>query len=146
MAEEIGKIDSKEDTAGEKICQILELPIAFHQEDLYDFLDESYEKIYLHGEKFEIPLKKGNVTYIGLTKPVIVIRSKSIVDWEKNKINIVNCVFDKNYLALVNKDRQKQECSDFYHKIQKENPDKKYRPFEELYELALSIVKAQQNG
>lgn len=146
MAEEVEKIDSKEADAGEKVCKILELPIAFHQEDLYNLLDESCEKIYLYGEKFEIPLSKGHVTYIGLTKPVVKIRSKQIVDWKKKQITIQNCVFDSKYLALTSKEQQKQECKDFYDKILKESPYKDYRPFEELYELALSIVNRQQNG
>lgn len=146
MAEEIKTINIKEDTAGETLCKILDLPIAFNQENLYEFLDEAYDKIYLHGKKFEIPLKKGNVTYIGLTKPVVVIRSKNIVDWEKNKITIIDCVFDDKYLALVNKEHQKQECREIYEKIQKQNPDRTYQLFEDLYELAMNIVKGQKNG
>lgn len=43
--------------------------VAFSQEDLLAILKEGKSKIYLCGEKFEIPMPNKGVTYIGLDEP-----------------------------------------------------------------------------
>ena len=40
--------------------------VAFSQEELSDLLDEGVDTIYLCGNDFYIPTRKGNITYIGV--------------------------------------------------------------------------------
>lgn len=75
--------------------------IAFDQDELYDLLDENITTIYLCGEKFSIPLAKQYVTYIGINHPMVVIRSKVEVAWEKKHICVENVVFDSKYQEVL---------------------------------------------
>lgn len=59
--------------------------IAFTQDDLYDFLDDGQNKIYLCGEKFEVPISVQNVTYVGIGEPLVVIRLKGIMNLEEER-------------------------------------------------------------
>ena len=59
--------------------------IAFTQDDLYDFLDAGENKIYLCGEKFEVPISVQNVTYVGIGEPLVVIRLKGISNLEEER-------------------------------------------------------------
>ena len=43
--------------------------VAFDQDELFDLLDEDKKYIYLCGEKFNIPLGKSGVRYIGVNNP-----------------------------------------------------------------------------
>ena len=84
--------------------------IAFNQDELYDFLDEDADTIYLYGEKFSIPLAKEGVSYIGINQPMVVIDSKVEVNWVKKNISVDNVVFDQKYQEVVynaNKEREK---------------------------------------
>jgi len=84
--------------------------VAFNQDELYDFLDEDADTIYLCGEKFSIPLAKEGVRYIGINQPIVVIDSKVEVDWVKKNILVENVVFDQKYQEVVdnaNKEREK---------------------------------------
>ena len=80
--------------------------IAFNQDELYDFLDEDADTIYLCGEKFSIPLAKEGVRYIGINQPIVVIDSKVEVDLVKKNISVENVVFDQKY-KLVETNTQK---------------------------------------
>ena len=75
--------------------------IAYDQDDLYDLLDSGAETVYLYGEKFYIPLGKGNVSYIGINEPVAVISSEKAVDFSEKGITFENCVFNEEYAQLV---------------------------------------------
>ena len=84
--------------------------VAFNQDELYDFLDEDTDTIYLCGEKFSIPLAKEGVSYIGINQPMLVIDSKVEVNWVKKNISVDNVVFDQKYQEVVynaNKEREK---------------------------------------
>ena len=84
--------------------------VAFNQDELYDFLDEDADTIYLCGEKFSIPLAKEGVSYIGINQPMVVIDSKVEVNWVKKNISVDNVVFDQKYQEVVdntNKEREK---------------------------------------
>lgn len=59
--------------------------IAFTQDDLYDFLDAGENKIYLCGEKFEVPISVQNVTYVGIGEPLVAIRLKGIMNLEEER-------------------------------------------------------------
>jgi hypothetical protein len=84
--------------------------VAFNQDELYDFLDEDSDTIYLCGEKFSIPLAKEGVSYIGINQPTVVIDSKVEVNWAKKNISVENVMFDQKYQEVVdnaNKEREK---------------------------------------
>ena len=83
--------------------------IAFHQDELYDFLDEDTDTIYLCGEKFSIPLAKEGVSYIGINQPMVVIDSKMEVNWVKTNISVDNVVFDQKYQEVVDKVNKERE-------------------------------------
>ena len=82
--------------------------IAFNQDELYDFLDEDADTIYLCGEKFSIPLAKEGVRYIGINQPIVVIDSKVEVDWVKKNIIVENVVFDWKYQIVVERSNKKE--------------------------------------
>ena len=95
--------------------------IAFDQDDLYNLLDENAEEIYLCGERFSVPVSKGNTKYIGITDNVIVvIESKKVIDFEEKAISFINCRFDDKYESLLNSP-EKTELS-----VGKENNANKY--------------------
>ncbi|MBP9625958.1 MAG: hypothetical protein KBE01_01695 [Synergistaceae bacterium] len=77
--------------------------IAFEQEDIFDFLDDGREEIYLCGASFSIPLGKKKVTYIGINNPLVVIGSSEPVDLEEKGICIQNCQFDEKYRQVLEK-------------------------------------------
>ena len=84
--------------------------VAFNQDELYDFLDEDSDTIYLCGEKFSIPLAKEGVSYIGINQPTVVIDSKVEVNWAKKNISVENVMFDQKYQEVMdnaNKEREK---------------------------------------
>jgi|GEM_PF-1044077 len=83
--------------------------IAFNQDELYDFLDEDTDTIYLCGEKFSIPLAKEGVSYIGINQPMVVIDSKMEVNWVKKNISVDNVVFDQKYQEVVDKVNKERE-------------------------------------
>ena len=77
--------------------------VAFDQDDLYDLLDEDVNEIYLCGNKFTIPIAKGNIKYVGiLDKVTVVINSKEPVDFNSRGIIFENCVFDEKYAGILN--------------------------------------------
>lgn len=79
--------------------------VAMDQDELFDILDESPEKVYLYGDKFEIPFGKKNISYIGINKPLVIIdKSKYSEDFEENGISFRNVEFEEgafqtHYLA-----------------------------------------------
>lgn len=76
--------------------------VAFNQDELYDLLDMAETNIFLCGEKFNIPINKNNMVYIGINKPIIYIASKEYIDFDKRDIHIVGCEFDDKYKEVLN--------------------------------------------
>ena len=75
--------------------------VAFDQDELYDLLDEDEKEIYLCGDRFSIPLSVKGVSYKGINNPVVVIDSKTEVDWLAKEIILEGVTFDKKYQAVV---------------------------------------------
>lgn len=122
--------------------------VAFDQDDLYDLLDENVNEIYLCGNKFTIPIAKGNIKYVGiLDKVTVVINSKEPVDFNSRGITFDNCVFDENYAKLLKKKETEK-------KVEKEDKintsDSKYnsvwsKAFNEYYRYDDSDVNSDQH-
>ena len=121
-AERILKL--KEYTDDGKYEKVIDL-VAFDQDELYDLLDEGADTIYLCGEKFSIPLAKEGMSYIGINQPMVVINSKTEVDWIEKNISVENVVFDPKYQAVL----------DSANKVK-----------EELYKKAVEEVKKDSIG
>ena len=49
--------------------------VAMNQDELYDILDEGTEKVYLCGDRFEIPTGRRNVCYIGINSPLVILEN-----------------------------------------------------------------------
>lgn len=92
--------------------------VAFNQEELADLLDNEVNSIYLCGDKFNIPLRIENITYIGVNNPIVNINSNNIVNFEEKKIEFKNIKFNKEYENLLNnlneKDTENKTCSKVY--------------------------------
>ncbi len=70
--------------------------VAMDQDELFDILDESPEKVYLYGDKFEIPFGKKNISYIGINKPLVVLeKEKGISLYSDNGIKFNSVKFEK---------------------------------------------------
>ena len=65
--------------------------VAFDQEDLADLLDDGQKKIYLCGERFDIPVSQRGVHYKGITTPVIHLTGKLPEGMEETGITFENC-------------------------------------------------------
>lgn len=83
--------------------------VAFDQDELYDLLDEEADTIYLCGKKFSIPLAKEGVSYIGINQPMVVINSKTEVDWIEKNISVENVVFDPKYQVVLDSANKMKE-------------------------------------
>ena len=78
--------------------------VAMDQDDLYDILDEGTDIIYLYGEKFEIPIFKNNILYIGVNKPIIVFETnKTYYDYDIANISFKNTQFTTSAFPLISK-------------------------------------------
>lgn len=88
--------------------------VAFNQEELADLLDEDCSEIYLCGDRFIIPLSKEGITYIGVNNPIVVIKSKTLVDFSSKNILIKNIRYDEAYQELINDNiKTEKEKSNF---------------------------------
>ena len=83
--------------------------VAFEQDDLYDLLDEGATTIYLCGKRFEIPLEKSGISYIGVNKPTVVINSKSVVDWKSKDISLDSVKYNEKYQAVIDAEAQRKK-------------------------------------
>lgn len=93
--------------------------VAFNQEELADLLDNEVNSIYLCEEKFNIPLRIENITYIGVNNPIVNINSNNIVNLEDKKIEFKNIKFNKEYETLLNNLNEKANESTTYSKVYK---------------------------
>ena len=88
--------------------------VAFTQDDLYDLLDEDITNIYLCGESFSIPLSKCGISYKGINNPVIVVASKTPVDWSEKNIKITDIRFDKEYQLVIGGKSEEEGAENLY--------------------------------
>ena len=70
--------------------------VAFDQEELADLLDEGIEEIYLCANRFVIPLRMKNKTYIGVCDAVATIGNNKPADFAKLGIKFKNVSFDND--------------------------------------------------
>lgn len=75
--------------------------VAFNQDELYDLLDVEVNEIYLCGDRFAIPLSVQDVSYKGINNPVVVIDSKTEVNWLAKGITLEAVRYDEKYQAAV---------------------------------------------
>ena len=93
----------QEITADKDILDNVDL-VAMDQDELFDILDASPEKVYLYGEKFSIPLGRNNICYIGINKPTIVFeKNKYIFDYESNNLIFINTEYENTVNLYVTK-------------------------------------------
>lgn len=78
--------------------------VAMNQDELFDILDESPDKVYLYTGKFSIPLGKKNIIYIGIKQPIIDI--KDIAKYSEAGISFKNVNFNVNINPYVTKGEQ----------------------------------------
>lgn len=75
--------------------------VAFDQADLGERLDEGKSLIYLCNNRFTIPLRQKDKTYIGIGNAVAVIRSNKPVDFDAVNIRFQDIAFDDKYAAIA---------------------------------------------
>lgn len=78
--------------------------VAFDQDELFDLLDDNTEVIYLFGEKFSVPLGKGNVKYVGVNNPLVLLGTENFKSYEDNNILFKNVRFEDKINLLLKKD------------------------------------------
>ena len=103
--------------------------VAMDQDELFDILDESPEKVYLYGEKFSIPMGVKNIKYVGVNNPLLVLEKGKIVgDYNSADILFENVQFEEGV------DVSAEKIYEEAYKLSKA----------EKYEEAFMLVKKQQ--
>lgn len=70
--------------------------VVMNQDELYDILDTGSDKVYLYGERFEIPFGKKNISYIGVNEPLVLIdKTRFADDFEEAGIAFKNVRFEE---------------------------------------------------
>ncbi|MGN1305868.1 MAG: hypothetical protein ACI4YB_12655 [Oscillospiraceae bacterium] len=90
----------KEFTSDEKFADVIDI-IAFDQNELEELLQQGAKEIYLCGDRFNIPLDRKGISYIGVNEPTVVIDSDESVDFKAKNIDFQNTKFDEEYLGIV---------------------------------------------
>ena len=85
--------------------------VAFDQEDLSDLLDEDKTLIYLCANRFTIPLRVTDKTYVGIGKAIAVIRSNKIIDFDALNITFKKVRFDDDYQKILDTKPEKSEVT-----------------------------------
>ena len=80
----------KEITDDESIIENVD-SVAFSQEELADLLDEGKETIYLCGTDFKIPVRKKNITYIGVNT-MLTLSREECEKYAQNNIEFINLI------------------------------------------------------
>ena len=76
--------------------------VAMDQDDLYDILDEGADKVYLYGEKFEIPFGAKNISYIGIKSPLVVLdRNKYSYEYNEAGITFTGVSYEDNINPFI---------------------------------------------
>ena len=81
--------------------------VAFSQEELNERLNEGKKLIYLCGDRFEIPLSKTGIDYIGINMPTAVIPSKEEIEFDTLRIKFKGIEFDDQYKKVMMPDIEK---------------------------------------
>lgn len=117
--------------------------VAMNQNEFFDILDRNPERVFLFGEKFNIPFNKKNVCYIGVNNPLVILEKEKLV-YEYNKADIIfkNVRFDEQATKYLSKGEALYINNNFdeaipYIEIESENNDPRA-----LYMLAM----AYKNG
>lgn len=79
--------------------------IAFDQNELVKLLKQGVKEIYLCGDRFNIPLDREGISYIGVNEPIVVIDSAESVDFKGKNIDFQNIKFDEEYLGIVSEEK-----------------------------------------
>lgn len=141
------KLDKlREYSDDEKYAGVID-SIAFSQDELFDLIGDGVKEIYLCGDKFEIPLSKGNIKYIGINCPQIIICSKEKVDWNEKKIVFENTVFDEKYKSVEQKSSELEEkiLDQLVEKVKKEkNKCKEAVTKEDLLFIDMILEKVEE--
>lgn len=69
--------------------------VAFSQEELADLLDEGKETIYLCGTDFRVPVRKKNITYIGVNT-TLTLSDEECQKYAKSNIEFINLLSGRN--------------------------------------------------
>lgn len=75
--------------------------VAFDQEDLSDLLDGNEGKIYLCSGEFTVPIGRKNVSYYGISNPIVKIASKNDVDYDNNNIIFNDVIISSQNIVSV---------------------------------------------
>ena len=70
--------------------------VAFDQEELADLLDEGTDEIYLCANRFVIPLRMKNKSYIGVRDAVAILGNNKPADFAKLGIKFKNIAFNED--------------------------------------------------
>lgn len=105
------QIKLKQYTENQEIINSID-NVVFDQEELATLLDKGLTRIYLCGEKFTIPIRIENITYIGVNNPIAIIRSKELVNFESKKIVFKGLRYDGEYQKLVDSHRDSEYKKD----------------------------------
>jgi len=90
-------------TADQDILKNIDL-VAMNQDDLYDILDEGSDKVYLYGEKFEIPLGRKNTIYEGINLPLVILENnKDIINYEEAGIQFKKVSYERRINPYITK-------------------------------------------
>lgn len=83
--------------------------VAMQQNEITELLNKGVVvKIYLCGAEFNIPLDKGNITYVGIGDVIAKIPSNKYIDFDKLNIKFENIKFDQKYTDVLNKEAERQ--------------------------------------
>lgn len=92
--------------------------VAFSQEELAELIDEDEETIYLCGEKFTIPAKVENRTYIGIIgKPEISIAAETKEELAEKNIVLENVLLPEHLREEAPEEEKQPETGAENHKI-----------------------------
>lgn len=117
--------------------------VAMDQDELFDILDESPEKVYLYGEKFSIPIGAKNITYVGINTPLVILeKRKYLNDYKLSGIHFENVEYedgvDNSYEQLFVSGKPKEAFSTIQKAANNGNPRAMYimaRYYQEGYEV-----------
>ena len=85
--------------------------VAFDQEELADLLDDGADEIYLCANRFVIPLRMKNKTYIGIGEAVAILGNKNPVNFGELGIKFQNISFDDDYQRILPKTTAKSKST-----------------------------------
>ena len=89
--------------------------VAFNQSDLISLINKGIDEIYLCNNRFDIPLRQRDKTYIGLGETVAVIRSRSKkpIDFDALNIKFKNISFEDYKKSFSNKKIRQSDANKY---------------------------------